>query len=1551
MCVVINDNESNFDISITSPTNILGVEGQRLAETFSKAISAIIKTPETKLNGLDLLNDRQKQEVWAWNQNIPHPVSRCVHALFEEKAAKQPRRQAIQAWDGNLTFEELDGLANKVAAQLILAGILPRANIPICFEKSMWAVVAMLGIMKAGCAFIPLDPLQAPDRRERVLQQLGSTVIVTSERFARESLLSNVGRDIITVGPSSPTLSQNMKSTLVLPTPDPEALMYLLFTSGSTGQPKGVMLSHRAVSSSCTYHGERLGFSDKTRTLQFASFTFDPSILEIFTTLIFGGCVCMLPDDDRLGTNQDGEALKNMDITLMAITTSVARLLEPHSVPRLTTLLISGEVSRPTDFQKWSHVPNLFHGYGPTECAILCVMGQIDFDLENFRCIGTATGCNTWVVDPKDLGTLSPVGSVGELVIEGPILANGYFNNDKQTAEAFFKNPPWLLAGGPGYSGRQGTLYKTGDLVRYGQDNNLIFVGRKDNQVKINGQRVELSEIEHHLQACLPHNPQVVVEIVRSYGDVERSELVGFVIPPTSRSDETSIDFTPNPTLISTAPRPRLLPVGVDTELSSRLPGYMIPTVLMEVEFLPLSTSGKVDRAKLRKLGSMVTTADLAALRSSVEGSKRAPTTNNERLIQSTWAHVLNIESTQIGLDDSFFRLGGDSITAMRASSEMRASRLDISTRHILQEKTISKILRAALSQSSEEDTVMDMKISPGTVFPLSPMQQLYFGFQRNPRMSFDQTVFLKIHRRNGQLSREALLAHLRQLVSTHAMLQARFRIDETGVWEQYLTAEQDSSIYFSHEMDVEDGVVSRAIAHARDSLDITHGPILAATLFGEGDIQKLFISIHHLVVDLVSWRVLLSDLHNLLLGSSIQQPTLSFPTWSSLQSDYIKGLDKSTRTAFTPPKPFLSYWEVDPAQTQHGETTSLTFALNKNTSSALLGRCNDAFQTKPVELLVSALFFSFSRIFRDRRLPAVWSEGHGREPWVDKLDVSQTVGWFTTLFPIEAGSDSQNDIFQFIRTTKDHIRGLSSNGWTFFSSRFSNASAVCEFLSAFPVEIMFNFAGSAEQFERADALFERIPLPEGSSARSAQDYRTFSVFDVFTEVVQGRLNITMSFDSNVSKRAEIMLWVQEFESTLIAMQSQLSARTSEWTLTDFPTVFHNYQDLAEFRDDTLSQLGIKNLDDIEDIFPCSPMQDGMLMTQAKDPNMYRTVNIFRFSTGKGGRPVNLGRLREAWRAVVRQHSLLRAIFVDQFPGKAETMHVILRDPVPEVKMLATIDEHTQGQKEHSKPQLQHSLSIVPQSETEVSLVLEINHAIIDAFSRDILVRDFLAAYRGSLSSERVSYHEFISYVKQQFHDEGLSYWLKYLEGVEPCYFPTTMADETGSHSPIEVENIDSRKLRSFCSSMDITPATLLQAIWALTLGHHTNSTTPCFGVLSSGRDLPVQNVSEIFGPLIRMNVCRVPLNSNMVILETLHALQTDYISSMPHQTVPLASIHNALGLGHSALFNTSISVSRVDGQKQDDQEGLNMRVIGGDDPTEVSEAALTDNQPKYVLY
>lgn len=632
-----------------------------------------VKTSEI---GAIPLEDLEK--IWTWNKIPPQPIDRCVHEIVEEKAAAQRNSLAISSWDGEMRYGELDQVATKLARQLAKSGVGPGLLVPLCFEKSMWTTVAMLGVLKAGAGFVLLDPSLPEQRLQVIVQQVKAKLILCS--VSNRALSSRLVVNVIAIHRQSLT-DLDVQENQALPPISPSSVMCLNFTSGSTGFPKGAILTHRNYASALYHQAEHLGFTTQTRIYDFSSYSFDAPISHTFTALAAGACLCVPKEQDR--KNKLAQSITSLRANVVALTPSVAQLLDPKECPTLQTLLFIGEPLRLRDINRWWGKVRVMNIYGPSECTPYSVINTNASCARDATRIGIGIGQVTWVVHPDNHNQLLPLGHTGELILEGPLVGEGYLNDPEKTAMAFIHDPVWLPLGAPEHPGRHGQrLYKTGDLVRYNEDGTLSFVGRKDTQVKIHGQRAELGEIEHCLQEHLPEAKHVVADIIMPEAQNPSPILAAFI-----QFHETEADAESEPDCIA-----KILPspTNIEEMLAQSLPSYMVPTLFFSMRGIPQTVTGKLDRRRLREVGTFYFQQFMEKQK---QMAKPVPPSRIGLELQKIMARILAIDHTLVGLDDNFFRLGGDSIAAMWAVSEAQKAGIELTVSDVFQYPTLGGLM------------------------------------------------------------------------------------------------------------------------------------------------------------------------------------------------------------------------------------------------------------------------------------------------------------------------------------------------------------------------------------------------------------------------------------------------------------------------------------------------------------------------------------------------------------------------------------------------------------------------------------------------------------------------------------------------------------------------------------------------------------------------------------------------------------------------------------------------------------------------------------------
>ncbi|KAK2767670.1 NRPS [Arachnomyces sp. PD_36] len=1103
---------------------------QRMLHQFAAAVQQLnLELPQT-IGDIMLFSPEDKAEVLRWNSNMPERVNECAHDVIQRRVQVVPGATAVNAWDVDLTYWELDSLSTKLAHCLRSMGIGPGYVVPLCFEKSGWSIVAILAVMKAGGAFVFLDPAYPMARLQEIVNQVEAKHVLTSLKHAGlwRSRMEVMIVDQVSIE-SLPTHTDIPETGVT-----PHDALYVIFTSGSTGKPKGCVVEHSSFLTGAKAQAECGNMTASSRVLQVASYSFDVSILEIITALTVGACICV--PNERAKSRGIANVINNFHINWAFLTPSVVKLIKPEDVPNLRTLILGGEALSTHDVETWAEHLQLVNGYGPSECSIAAAGNPHLTRTTDPANIGRAIGGVCWITEAQDHNRLAPIGTVGELLIEGPIVARGYLNNPEKTAEVFIENPAWAEKV-DGQSSRR--LYKTGDLVHYNPDGTINFIGRKDNQVKVRGQRLELGEIESHLSV----NPEIGHSMILYPGSgpckaklvavLTLKELAGV----TAGGDSIEIIDSDSAETAS----------GIIAELSQKLariiPAYMIPNIWIVVKGVPFLPSGKMNRKRIDQwIGTMdeKTYHRVCGLGNEGGGSIAPPSTIMEAQLQKIWSTVLRLPIQDIGVKHSFTTLGGDSISAMQVVAQCRKEGINISLQQIFQCKTIALIAQAAKS-SSDAPSIVEEKTNE--LFDLTPIQQFYADFTLGPdelskstNARFNHTFCLHVKK---PLLAADLARAMETLVGRHSMLRARFQQDSSAPsgWKQLVTDNIDDSFHFCAWNNITLDQARPCLEEARIALDIENGPICAADLVTvDQDTQYLFIVAHHLVVDMVSWNVILRDLEELLsTGALSSEKPFPFSSWAKLQKEYASEHLKpeAVLPVSIPPADF-SYWNMQNRINVVRDIREHSFTMPVSTTTSLLTTCNKTYNTEPMDILVSTLSHAFSFVFKDRDPPTIFKYNHGREPWTPDIDVSQTVGWYTTLSPIHVPIRGKEDSISVLRRTMATRRKIPNNGYNYFCSRYLHPEGIKAFSSHNEMEVSINYLGSQDGLKNdTGGLFELPTNFEGGLGAAGQEVKCFSLFSISASVEDGKLGVHCVWNKYASHQDSIRRWFRVFERLL----------------------------------------------------------------------------------------------------------------------------------------------------------------------------------------------------------------------------------------------------------------------------------------------------------------------------------------------------------------------------------------------------------------------------------
>ncbi|KAH7074756.1 hypothetical protein BKA63DRAFT_596436 [Paraphoma chrysanthemicola] len=1481
--------------------------------------------------------------VWAWNEHPPTFINDTVHSLVHKQAKLRPNALAVDAHDGKWTYGDLDEAANRVAHYLVDLGIRPEDIVPLCFEKSRWAIVGILAVLKAGAAFVFLDPSHPVDRRQFITSEIDAKLIMCSPAqvhlfasdFPPTFILSEESLTSLTEQDCAPQTSVA-----------PSNLLYVIFTSGSTGKPKGCEIENRAFLSGSVRHAERADIDHTARILQLASYTFDVSMLEILTALIHGSCICT--PDMALMANGPAHIINEYDITWTFMTPSLVKLMAPSMVPTLKTLALGGEPLSKIDVETWAGHVQLINGYGPSECSVAATGNTemtADTDPAN---IGFPVGGICWIVDADDHDVLLPPGEVGELLIEGPILARGYLKNKEKTDEVFVQRPTW---GPTTRTGESRRFYKTGDLAKFLPDGSIYFIGRKDTQVKLRGLRIELGEIEHNISTHPQVRHQMVIlpkqgsfanrlvalvslkdHLVESYEALEASVYVHESLHSDDIQDHLE---------------------SIRENLAKKVPEYMVPETWIVLERFPLLISGKLNRSLI---SNWVAGADSELYREVVgihaeERLDEAELDEAEQIIRGIIAAVLNLPTESVSRSKSFLSLGGDSITAMQVMSRCRTARLALSVKDILRSKSITEMalcIGAAADSAYSTEEVFDVP------FDLSPVQRMYFDIappeiDDSRQTRFNQSFFLRVER---PIAGSDVLKALELVVAQHSMLRVRF-LQRDGKWMQTIPSRIENSFSFSvHRCETINDAYP-VMATTQTSLDTRDGPIFAVALFDTAaDGQYLFLVAHHVMIDLVSWRVILRDLEEILTSGLLTAPKpIPFQNWLGLQAEHAQGSDVSRVLPYEIPVPNFDYWAMSTKPNRMCDTEEFVIKLDvAQTKQLLEGSCHSAYNTEPIDILLAAIVYSFSHTFRDRAVPALFREGHGREPWDDDLDISGTVGWFTTMYPLYVSMEKRYGILDVIKRAKDVRHSVPANGRPYFASRYLSDAGAVKFGTHDHVELSFDYLGLYQQMERAGALLTQVPGYQAIFEDVGKEAPRFALVEITAEVLQGQMQLLFVFNKHMKNQDMLRSWMHQAQECIVDAMSQLDGQQQERTLSDFPLLGLTYEELDSLVSTKLPEIGVADIDLVESVYPSSPMQHGLLISQVREGSLgaYEYNHTLKVETRDPTQNLDINALQVAWERVVQRHASLRTVFIESVSQAGLYDQVLLRSIDPNIR-IHKCSEKTVEKIFRSQEKLAfrpghtlHRFTICHISATAAICKLEINHAIIDGSSISNLMGDFILAYDGRLTNQPgFAFENYIQHIVERPLSLATDFWEGYLTEVNPSFFPLMAhwedaVDPTRKLQEVTIDlGMNPQDLTEFCNEQNVTLVNIFQLAWGLVLKQYIGTEDVCFGYLSSGRDAPLDGIEQGVGAFITMLVSRMILDDSNTICDALEKVADDLTRALPNQHCGLAEIHHALKLGSQPLFNTIISFHRETDQELITDSSIVVEAIKGHDPTE----------------
>lgn len=1459
-----------------------------VVEALTHLAESLAKYPTQRVSEISVLSEAERTRILKeWNATeVDYGKVTCIHKLFEEQVEKTPEATAlvfpVQADQPEqvLTYTELNTRSNQLAHTLRGMGVGPDVLVGIAVERSVEMVIGLLGVLKAGGAYVPLDPEYPQERLDYMMADSGISLLLTQSHL-RASLRIP---DDINVLCLDEDYWRNASTANLAPVTRPDNLAYMIYTSGSTGRPKGVSIQQCALNNHMCWMQETLKLNADDRILQKTAFSFDASVWEFWLPLITGAQLVLAPPLLNQSMAQLWKYIAEYRVTTLQLVPSLLQVLLPDAsseqLVSLKRLLLGGEIVTPQLVSqlasRWEGA--LYNLYGPTESTIDATCWRYTPDDSTVVPIGYPIANNQVYILGNSLQP-APLGIAGELHIGGAGLARGYRGRPGLTAERFVPDPYDENGGG--------RLYRSGDLGRYRADGAIEYAGRIDHQVKIRGFRIELGEIESQLQSQADIKDAVV--LAQTVSDAGSQQLVAYVVPSDSRlvgdaADETALDK---------------FRAEVKDHLQATLPEHMVPNQYVVLDHLPLTPNGKLDRKALPQVDG-----------SAFQHKYEAPRTEREQQLAAIWQDVLGIE--QVGLNDNFFELGGDSIVAIQLVSRARQQGIQFTPKDVFQHQSLGDL--AEVAQVGDERIQIDQGSVTGA-FNLLPIQRWFFEEAIPDRHHWNQSVLLKS---TEQIQTHALQAALDQVLAHHDALRLSFAQKGAADWQvSFLPVTQSNSdvLWQSTVADLDD--LKSLCNAAQRSLNLEHGPLLRAVLAElPGGEQRLLLVIHHLVVDGVSWRVLLEDLQTayrqFLEKQSICLPlkTSSIQDWSQRLQDYVQSTEVQQE---------LTYWQTEleavqgdlprdnPATGQQVKhTRSVNTHLDKVWTERLLKEAPGAYRTQINDLLLTALAQVIAR-WTEQESVLIQLEGHGREDLFNGIDLSRTVGWFTTMYPVKLSP--ADSLGQSIKTIKEQLRAVPDKGLGFGVLRNLGDETVRAQLSELAVpRITFNYLGQLDgSFAGQDSLF--LPSNEDSGLGQSQDAPLGNWLTINGQVYNGELNLGWTFSGEMYRVETVQALADAYgEELRVLIEHCCREENQAVTPADFP--------LARLTQSQLDALPVP-ASEIEDIYPLSPMQEGMLLHTLLEPHsgMYFMQGGFFIEQN-----VNVELLERAWRAVANSYDALRASF--WWATGDRSLQIIHKNTSAKLFRFVDVLGHSETQAQdrlaeylREERQAGFRLDIEPPLKINVFrladeryyCVISHHHILMDAWCHSLIISDFVSQYKALQAGDRlhrqskVCYRDFIAWLQEKDVVQSLAFWREELCGFNQLtrlpYDRQTIPKD--SHSVVDEIIVTlgrdcSRQLKHLSAGHQLTINTFLQAAWALVLSTYSDEKDVLFGVTVAGRPTDLPHLDEAVGLFINTIPLRVvipEIGDTGSIKLWLQTLLEKNLLLREHEYVPLVEV------------------------------------------------------------
>lgn len=1468
---------------------------ERIHTHFEGLLKAVLGAPGTPVSRLVYTGEEERERLLGLFDAIPQQqVYVPVTALWHDQVRKTPDHTAVIYGGISLTYRELQEKAGRLAAHLQNhAKVRPDDLVGILLDRSEKMIIAILGVLQSGAAYVPIDPAYPAARKAYVLKDTGINTLITQTEYLFDvpdyegSIIAiDIELEGLEAAPVAPATAAHLSachggtactcsSTCpVAGSAGPDDLAYVIYTSGSTGMPKGCAITLANLSYYVQWANQYYFPGDAGPNFGlYTPLSFDLTVTSIFCTLTKGGTLTVYDQHKDLTEILLDSFSAESGLDSIKLTPSHIRLLSHLSITSSTMLkaVVGGEqvtAAHVNTLKRINPAIRVYNEYGPTETTVGCMIKELDE--HSPVTIGKAiSGARIYILDEGD--TVCPVGVTGEIAIGGPGLGRGYLNQVEMTAAKFTDDPY--------EQGRR--IYRTGDLGKWLPDGEIEYLGRRDDQVKIRGYRIELGEVESAVQHYPGIESAVVTAITTREGE---QELAAYVV------SSKTLDVT-----------------DIRAFLSKNLPAYFLPAHFIQVHEIPLTVNGKVDKKRLPDPdGEGIGTGTFYT----------PPVNDSERLLADIFSQVL--KKSPVGRKDDFFVLGGDSIKAIQIVSRLKQAGYALSIQDIM----VYPVIEFLAEKVRQVGRAVEQGVVTGPVL-LGPIQRSFLGSDPTDRHYYNQSVLLKS---NIPLSEEGIRAALDKLVLHHDALRMTFR-ETPGGWVQ---ENQGTGIGYGFEVfpDADGQAISAQGARIQASLDLEKGPLFKACLFRHSGGDRLLLVAHHLVVDGVSWRILLEDLSSLyrqfISGEALTLPfkTDSFQYWQARQLEFAQSetlrKEEPYWAGIMSRAPAPLPMDYPGGSNLVKDAVSEYCLLDEETTDKLLTRCYRAYHTDINDVLLTAVSLACKSVFRQDRV-AIRLEGHGREDIGTDVDVTRTVGWFTTLYPVVFDMIQGNDPVRQLIAVKEILHRVPNKGIGYgllrHPGRKLSPTHDTDGRGDLNPGINFNYlgdVGSGMQAGSEDRLFEWSGEDHGRSI--AGDRRRDGILDFLGMVVEGRMRLSIGYSSGQYQPSTITALLTACRQYLEKLVDRLSNEEA---------VHLTPVDLT-YRQLTVDQvLNLNRRNDLEDVYAMAPLQEGLYYHWRLSPE---SSAYFEQMCCRVKGKLNIRMLEKSYRELVSRHAILRTSFTGDLDGRL--LQVVRKDvdngfvyvQTEEAASPLFIEAYKQsdlakGFNLHAGSQMR--LTILGLGDNTYEFIWSHSHILMDGWCVSILIREFFQIYDSLLKNQQpvlgkvYPYASYIRWLDQVDKGASREYWRGYLSGYDTISTLLPAGTATGTHadqgyqSRQQIARLegDSREgVRQLCSELGITENIFFQAAWSIVLAKYNNTDDVLFGAVVSGRPASLEGVEEMIGLFSNTIPVRIRPEKDLTLRELFLQVKRDLLAGSDHHYMQLADIQSGTALGRNLL-------------------------------------------------